>query len=95
MKTQVSMLSVLLMVKNTIESQRNARLVPTGGVYLQKNEKEIFICFGGIRSIQIFYKSVLVEVLKTNRHDEMLKAEHEAHTIINKIYQLLDEKTSD
>ncbi|WP_151745301.1 hypothetical protein [Acinetobacter calcoaceticus] len=94
MKTQVSMLSVLLMVKNTISSQRNARLVPTGGVYLQKNEKEIFVCFGGIKSIQVFYKSELIEVLNTSRHDEMDKAEKEAYSIIKKIYQILDEKTS-
>ena len=94
MKTQVSMLSVLLMVKNTISSQRNARLVPTGGVYLQKNEQEIFVCFGGIKSVQVFYKSELIEVLNTSRHDDMDKAEKEAYSIIKKIYQILDEKTS-
>ncbi|MDV7561103.1 hypothetical protein R4576_18055 [Acinetobacter baumannii] len=94
MKTQVSMLAVLNMVKNTIESQRNARIVNTGGVYLEKNKVEIYVCFGGIRSISVFHKGVLLDVFKTNRHDEMDKAQNEAFSIIKKIYQILDSKAS-
>ena len=91
MKTQVSSLAVLRMIKNTIESQRNARVVKTGGVYLEKNKAEIYIVFGGIKSVQVFHKGFLKECFMTARHDEMKAAESEAHRIINKIYKLLDE----
>ena len=88
--TTVSAKVVLNFVENYLLAQKNSYKAMTG-IYLKKNDKEIFITIGHCKLITIFANGKTELFLDATKHTNMEDAEYQAKNFIERIYEVLDE----